>query len=49
MDNRRITAEELKAALAGDLDQLAEEMATAMNEAQAGRIITTVKPRPLAV
>jgi hypothetical protein len=39
MDNTRITAEELKAALAGDLDRLAEEMAAAMNEAKAGRII----------
>ena len=39
MDNTRITAEELKAALAGDLDRLAEEMAAAMNGAKAGRII----------
>ena len=39
MDATRITAEELKAVLVGDIDRLAEEMAAAMNGAKAGRII----------
>jgi len=39
MDTTKVTAEELKAALAGDLDRLAEQMAAAMNGAKAGRII----------
>ena len=39
MNDTRITVEELKAALAGDIDRLAEEMAAAMNGAKAGRII----------
>ena len=39
MDNRKITAEELKAALAEDLDRLAQQMAAAMNAAEAGHII----------
>lgn len=39
MDNRKVSAEELKAALAGDLDRLAEKMAAAMNAAEAGHII----------
>ena len=39
MGNREVTAEELKAALAEAIDQLAEQMAAAMNEAQAGQII----------
>jgi len=39
MDNTKVTAEELKVALAGDIDRLAEEMAAAMNAAKAGRII----------
>ena len=39
MDNRKITAEELKAVLADDIDRLAQEMTTAMNAAQAGHII----------
>jgi hypothetical protein len=39
MDDVKITAAELKDALAGDFDRLVEEMAEAMNTAQAGRII----------
>ena len=39
MDDAKVTAEEIKAMLSGDLDALAEEMAAAMNAAQAGRII----------
>ena len=39
MDSTKVTAEELKVALAGDIDRLAEKMAAAMNAAKAGRII----------
>ena len=39
MDDQRITAEQLMAELQSDLRVLAERMATAMNAAQAGRII----------
>ena len=39
MDDTKVTAEELKVAWAGDIDQLAEKMAAAMNAAQGGRII----------
>jgi hypothetical protein len=39
MEGGRIRAEELKQALAGELDQLAEAMAEAMNAARDGRII----------
>ena len=39
MDDKHISAEELKQALAGDLDRLAEEVAKAMNAAKDGRII----------
>ena len=39
MEDKKITAEEIKAMLAGDIDALAEEMAAAMNSAKAGRII----------
>jgi len=39
MDNTKIIAEELKAALAGDMDRLAEKMTAAMNAARAGHII----------
>ena len=39
MDDKRVSAEELKQALAADWDQLAEEIAEAMNAAQPGRII----------
>ena len=39
MDDAKVTADEIKAMLAGDIDALAEEMAAAMNDAKAGRII----------
>lgn len=39
MEDKKVTAEEIKAMLAGDLDVLAQEMAAAMNAAKAGRII----------
>jgi len=39
MENPRISADELKAALAGDLDALFAEVAQAMNGAKPGRII----------
>lgn len=39
MQDKRVSAEEIKAVLAGDIDQLAEELAKAMNSAKAGRII----------
>ncbi len=39
MDDVKVTAAELKKALAGDMDRLMQEMAAAMNAAQAGRII----------
>jgi len=39
MDNTKVTAEELKVALAGDIDRLAEKIAAAMNAAKAGHII----------
>ena len=39
MDNTKVTAEELKKALVGDIDRLAEKIAAAMNAAKAGRII----------
>ncbi len=39
MEDKKVTAEEIKAVLEGDIDALAEEMAAAMNDAKAGRII----------
>ena len=39
MDDARITAEELKQALAADFDRMVEEIAEAMNSAEPGRII----------
>jgi|TARA_B100000959_G_scaffold282947_2_gene350597 hypothetical protein len=39
MDDKKITPQELKAAWAEDLDQLAEQVATAINQAQPGKII----------
>ena len=39
MERKRVSAEELKRALAGDFDRLAEEIAEAMNAAGDGRII----------
>ena len=39
MDDKRITAEELKEVWSSDFDRLAEEVAESLNSAQAGRII----------
>jgi len=39
MDDKKISLEELKAALAGDMDELLEEVVEAMNSAEPGRII----------
>lgn len=39
MDGKRVSAEELKLAMAADIDRLAEEVAEAMNAARDGRII----------
>jgi len=39
MDDKRITAEEVEAQLQGDVKELAERIAQAINQAQAGRII----------
>ena len=39
MADTRITPEEIKTLLASEIDALAQEMALAMNQAQAGRII----------
>ena len=39
MEDKKVTAAELKQALASDFDRLAEEIAEAMNSAQPGRII----------
>ena len=39
MDDKRVTAEEIKAALAGDMDELSAQIAKAMNEARDGAII----------
>jgi hypothetical protein len=39
MDDKQITPEEIKVLLASDIDTLAAEMAAAMNQAKAGRII----------
>ena len=39
MDDKRVTAEEIKAALAGDMDELSAQIAKAMNEARDGSII----------
>jgi hypothetical protein len=39
MEDQRITAEELVAQLQGDLGELAEKMASAINSAKLGRII----------
>lgn len=39
MEGKRVSAQELKQALAGELDQLAESMAEALNAAHDGRII----------
>lgn len=39
MDDKKITREELKAALAKDFERLVDQVAEAMNSAQPGRII----------
>lgn len=39
MEDKKITPEELKAAWAGDVDELAAKVAAAMNSAQPGNII----------
>ena len=39
MDDKRITAEELKQALSADFERMVEEIVEAMNSAQPGRII----------
>ena len=39
MEDKKITPQELKAALNGDIDRLVEQVAEAMNSAQPGRII----------
>lgn len=39
MDEKKVTAEELKTAWAKDVDELAEKVAAAMNAAQPGNII----------
>jgi hypothetical protein len=39
MDDTKVTAEELRRALAGDFDRLTGEIAAALNAAKAGRII----------
>lgn len=39
MDDTKVTADEIEAMLTGDLRALAEQMASAMNSAKAGRII----------
>ncbi len=39
MEDAKVTVDEIKAMLSADLDVLAAEMAAAMNEAKAGRII----------
>lgn len=39
MEDKKITPEELKAAWANDVDELAAKVATAMNSAQPGNII----------
>ena len=39
MESKQVSAEELKQALAGDFDELAKQVADAMNAAKDGRII----------
>jgi hypothetical protein len=39
MDDKRVSAEELKQVLMADVERLAEQIAKAMNAAKAGRII----------
>lgn len=39
MDDKKVTADEIESLLAGEIRTLAEQMAVAMNDARAGRII----------
>jgi hypothetical protein len=39
MDEKKVTAEEIKGILSGDFDRFAEQLAAAMNESKAGSII----------
>ena len=39
MEDKKVTAAEIKGLLSEDFDQFAEQMAAAMNEARAGSII----------
>lgn len=39
MDDRRVTSEQLQARLQSDFEQLTEQIAQAVNQAEAGRII----------
>mgnify|MGYP006296540917 CR=1 FL=1 len=39
MEDKKVTAEEILALLAGDVEEFAGQMASAMNEAKAGSII----------
>jgi hypothetical protein len=39
MEDKKVSVEEIKRALAGDFEQFAQELADAMNAARAGRII----------
>lgn len=39
MEDKKVTAEEIKASLAGDIDELSAQIAKAMNEARDGAII----------
>ena len=39
MDGKKVTAEEIESLLTGEIRTLAEQMAAAMNDAKAGRII----------
>jgi hypothetical protein len=45
MEGQRITAEELLAGMQADMQVLAEQMAMAINEAKAGRIIADSEER----
>ena len=45
MEEKRLSAAELKQALGPDIDRLAEQIAEAMNAAQSGRIIADTEER----
>ena len=45
MDDAKVTAAELKKALAGDFDRMVEKIVAAMNSAQPGRIIEGDDPQ----